>query len=58
VTPDFILRTHNDGKSKVDVDRGGGHGEDRGRTLRGEDERLMGGKEKRTEERNQPTTNH
>jgi len=27
MTPDLILRTHNDGEGKVDVDGRGGHGD-------------------------------
>jgi len=58
MTPDLILTTHNDGEREVDVDSGSGHGDDWGRTLREEEWMIDGGKEKRTEERNQPSTNH
>jgi len=46
MTPNFILRTHNDGKGKVDVDRGSRHGDDWGRTLREEEWMIDGGKGK------------
>ena len=46
MTPDLILRTHNDGKGKVDVDSGSGHGDDWGRTLREEEQMIDGGKGK------------
>jgi len=46
MTPDFILRTHNDGKREVDVDRGSGHGDNWGRTLREEERMIDGGKRK------------
>jgi len=58
MTPDLILTTHNDGERKVDVDCRSRHGDDWGRTLRGEERMIDEGKEKRTEERNQPLTNH
>jgi len=46
MTPDFILRTHNDGKGEVDVNRGNRHGGDWGRTLRGEERMIDGGEGK------------
>jgi len=46
MTPDFILRTHNDGKGEVDVDSGDGHGDNWGRTLREEEWMIDGGKGK------------
>jgi len=42
MTPDLILRAHNDGKGEIDVDRGGGHSGTWGRTLRRE-ERIVDG---------------
>jgi len=46
MTPYFVLRAHNNGKRKVDVDGGSRHGDDWGRTLREEDGRIDGGERK------------
>jgi len=46
MTPDLVLRTHNNGKRKVDVDGRSGHGDDWGRTLRREERMIDGGKRK------------
>jgi len=42
MTPDLILRAHNDGEGEVDVNSGSGHDDDWGRTLR-EEERMIDG---------------
>jgi len=47
------------GRERLMLTKGADIVVDRGRTLRGgEERRLMGEKEKQTEERNQPSTNH
>jgi len=47
VTPNLILRSHNDGERKIDVDRRGGrHNDNWGRTLREEEQLIDGGKGK------------
>jgi len=46
MAPDLILRTHNNGEGKVDVDGGSGHGDAWGRTLRREERMIDGGKGK------------
>jgi len=46
MTPYLVLRSHSDGKGKVDVDGGSGHSDAWGRTLREEERRIDGGKGK------------
>jgi len=46
VTPNLILRTHNDGEREVDVNGGSRHCDDWGRTLREEEWMIDGGEGK------------
>jgi len=48
MTPYLVLRSHGDGKGEVDVDRGSGHSDDWGRTLR-EEEQTIDGEGKKSE---------